>query len=122
MKHRITFLTAIMLLGMTSAFAQGGTAGPLTWNISGGTLTISGNGAMPDYNIQGGEKSPWYPYRESINTVIIQNGVTRIGAGAFRAYNNPDYNDAYVLSSVTIPSSITIWKILTSWLFRIAQA
>ena len=120
MKHRITFLTAIMLLSMTSAFAQGGTAGPLTWNISGGTLTISGNGAMPDYDA-GGNKAPWYQYHENIYTVVIETGVTSIGHWAFYLC---DYMTSAIISnsvtsigfyafvhcgltSITIPNSIT---------------
>ena len=80
-----------------STFAQGGTTGPLTWEINGNTLTISGNGAMPDYEFMG---APWYPYRSSINTVIIENGVTRIGNRSFYCYD-------YSISSTTLPNSIT---------------
>ena len=90
------FICGILLLGMTSVFAQGGTTGPLTWNLSDGTLTISGNGAMPNYMWNG---APWYPYRASIHTVVMKNGVTTIGSYAFEGHPN--------LSSVSIPSSIT---------------
>ena len=63
-----------------AGFAQGGTTGSLTWSLSGGTLTISGSGAMPDFIRQ---ESPWYDYGNHITAVIIEAGVTRIGNFAF---------------------------------------
>ena len=74
----------------------GGTTGDLSWSLSGGTLTISGTGAMADYS-RGG--SPWYGYREGITAVIIGNGVTGIGEYAFQGCSG--------LTSVTIPNSVT---------------
>ena len=94
-KTFLLFLTAV-LLSVASAFAQGGTTGPLTWNISGNTLTISGTGAMPDYEQDG---APWYSYRSSIYTIVLQNGIETIGNNAFYHCFN--------LTSVTIPNSIT---------------
>jgi len=85
-----------LLLSPFFSFAQGGTTGPLTWQLQGNTLTISGNGAMPDYSTSG---SPWYSYRLSIHTVIMEDGITVIGINAFRQHNN--------LASVTIPNSVT---------------
>ena len=42
---------------------------------------------------------PWFSVRSSINSVVIENGVTSIGGNAF-------YN-CYQLTSVTIPESVT---------------
>ena len=95
MKRKILLLTTAVLLSMASAFAQGGTTGPLSWNLSNGALTISGNGAMPNYEEKG---APWYDYWESIDTVIIVNGVTTIGNYAFHYCFN--------LYSITIPTSV----------------
>lgn len=47
-----------------------------TWNVADGVLTISGTGAMSDY-----ETSPWQEYE--IDAVIIEDGVTHIGSCAF---------------------------------------
>jgi len=112
---KITFLksilTAIMLFFITNTFAQGGTTGPLTWSLnqSTGTLTITGNGEMPDYLDEYSPDPlpiPWYEYREFINTVVIGNGVTKIGTHAFK--------NCYNLSSINIPNGVTS---LGGWTF-----
>ena len=56
----------------------------LTWSYDGGTLTVSGSGAMDD--MAGG--APWDEYRSSITTVIFTGGVTYVGAYAFRNCDN----------------------------------
>ena len=48
----------------------------VTWNVADGVLTISGTGAMSDYEV-----SPWSRYE--ISAVIIEDGVTHIGSCAF---------------------------------------
>ncbi|MDR2533524.1 MAG: leucine-rich repeat domain-containing protein [Tannerellaceae bacterium] len=96
MKLKITFLIVCALfLGTVTGFGQiisdSGTieGSTLTW-----TLTISGddvrltvsapNGpdAMPDY---GEVISPWREYYLSITSIVIEDGVTRIGSYAFGA-------------------------------------
>jgi hypothetical protein len=96
MKTKILSLMAALVLSILSGFAESGTAGPLTWTFEDGTLTISGTGAMPDYNSSG---APWYSYRSSITTVVINDGVTSIGDDAFYYCNS--------LTSVTIGNSVT---------------
>ena len=59
---KIFILLAILGLSISSAFAQGGSTGPLTWELNGNTLTISGNGAMPDYDPYEGNPQPWSAY------------------------------------------------------------
>jgi hypothetical protein len=84
-----------------TALAQSGTAGALAWRITDGTLTITGNGNMPDYDSSSPagfiyhhsvmvpeydrepELPPWYSYQNSITELVIANGVTSIGANAF---------------------------------------
>jgi uncharacterized protein YjdB len=89
--------TATCAVTVTTALI-GGTAGPLTWTFdtNTGKLTISGNGAMPDYN---SENAPWFSYSSSILSVEMKEGITTIGMLAFvRCYN---------ISNITIPSSVT---------------
>ena len=83
-KSKIIFLCMAMLLCVVNSLAQecdySGTIGPLNWCLRDGTLTISGEGEMSDYAWNG---APWYPYRELITNIVIENGVTTIGDNAF---------------------------------------
>lgn len=63
-----------------------------------GKLTITGTGAMYDWNGTDNRR-PWYGYANAIQSVSIANGVTSIGDWAFV--------DCYQLMSVTIPDSVT---------------
>ena len=91
----IILLFAIVASG--SAFAESGTCGKnLTWDLTDGVLTISGTGAMRDFDYNG---SPWYSYRTKIKTIKINNGVTSIGNYAFQECSS--------LTSITIPNSVT---------------
>ena len=72
----------------------------LTWVLTeDGTLAISGTGEMYDYNVSTGNYAPWYNYRESIKTVVIETGATSIGSYAFSYCRN--------ITSVEIPNSVT---------------
>ena len=115
MKKHLFILAFAMLLSAASAFAQhvdGGTTGPLTWELTGTgndlTLTISGQGRMPDYVGYSYGSAPWHndDYCKSITTVKIENGVTTIGNQAFI--------DCYVLESITIPNGVTT---IGNWAF-----
>lgn len=54
----------------------------LTWNLTkSNTLTISGQGAMPDFD--SAAEQPWSDYSSQIREVVIEEGVTSIGACAF---------------------------------------
>ncbi len=60
--------------------ASAGTCGTdLTWEITDGVLTISGNGAMKNWS--SAASSPWY--NSSIKKVVLEDGVTSIGNYAF---------------------------------------
>ena len=45
------------------------------------SLTISGTGAIPDYTQDGGQ--PWNAYQGTLEKLIVEDGVTRLGACAF---------------------------------------
>lgn len=72
-----------------------GTAGELLWNISNMVLEISGNGEIPDYE-EG--TAPWTGYEAKIRTVILNDGVTKIGSNAF--YGLTSLKNAEIASSV----------------------
>jgi len=81
MRKLALFFVAAMLLNVTSALAQGGTIGPLTWNITNGTLTISGSGDMPSQTTY-----PWSSY--SFHTLVIESSVKSIASKAFNGCTN----------------------------------
>ncbi len=54
----------------------------MKWKIGDGVLTISGTGAMYDYEY-GSSAAPWYKSRRTISSIVIESGVTSIGSHAF---------------------------------------
>ena len=69
----------------------------VTWTLDdSGLLTISGTGAMDDFDWEG---SPWHDSCDSITTLQIENGVASVGSCAFFG--------CVGLDSVTFPSSVT---------------
>ena len=52
------------------------------------TLTISGEGEMPDFGGAGDPVCPWENEKQKIKKVIIEKGVTNIGGNAFQGYIN----------------------------------
>ena len=70
----------------------------LSYSLDNGVLTIRGAGPMPDYTNDGKNDPPWSKHRADIEAVIIEKGVTSIGAYAFERCS--------VLKSITIPDGI----------------
>lgn len=112
MKQRI--LTLILMVSIVismatipisvSAATNGGCGESLKWSLDdNGTLTISGEGEMYDYNYdvrdgKGYTNTPWCDKISLIKRVIIGEGVTKIGNYAFRDSKN--------LTDVTFPNSL----------------
>ena len=97
----------------------------LTWELNAGVFTISydgvGTGVMDDFDYSE-HPAPWQSSKESITSVIIPDGVTRIGNNAFSgAYNlasvsmgddvvaigNNAFEACNSLSSITLSSHVT---------------
>lgn len=91
---------AIEVMGNTQEFAAQGTCGDnLNWTLdANGLLTISGTGPMGNYDLPD-PSHPFYAIRNDIRSVVIENGITWIGEGAFARLDN--------LISVIIPDSVT---------------
>ena len=67
--------------------------------ISDGVLTITGSGAIKDYGNTASTLAPWYPFRDQIQSVVIGEGITKVGTRAF--FNCSTATD------ITIPVSMT---------------
>ncbi len=100
-------LSVVMLLSIVgginlTAFAESGSCGDgVMWDFNADTktLTISGSGAMTDYTSIDDNNRPWKAYRDSINNLVISEGVTAIGNYSFTFCGN--------LSEITVPQSVT---------------
>ncbi len=101
-----------------TSIASGTLAGGLAWNLTkSGTLTILGKGAMPDFSSV--EEQPWSDNNSQIQKIVIGDGVTNIGSGAFwncgalsveiassvAVIGNSAFRDSKIISA-TIPSGV----------------
>lgn len=101
-KHILMLLLVlgILLLPLTAEVsaeetARGTCGDSLTWVLDdSGTLTVSGEGEMTGWT--SASATPWYSYRDFITAVVLEDGVTSVGAYAFSGLTN--------LTSATLPS------------------
>ena len=85
------------------------------------TLTISGEGEMPDFEGTGDPVCPWENEKQKIKKVIIEEGVTNIGKSAFRGCSElaevhisktvkkigiSAFQDCTALTQIDIPDSV----------------
>lgn len=113
--------------GETDVPTSGTCGDNLTWTLSAdGTLTISGNGPMKDYDSEGhGHRydRPWEKLCDKIKAVVLENGVTSTGDYAFADCKNlvtismadtvtsvsfGSFYNCPSLEEVTIPENVTI--------------
>ena len=79
--------------------ASSGTCGPnATWVLKGGVLTISGTGDIDD-----SAWGDWYPQRNRIWKVVIEEGITGIGAES----GSGAFNYLVSVTKVSLPDSLT---------------
>lgn len=83
----------------TSTVITGDCGKTLRWKLvtHSGVLTISGTGEM--YDSKTPEETPWHEYVSLIQSVVIEEGVTGIGANTFSGIDT--------LIEVSIPSTVT---------------
>ena len=90
MKKLFTFIIALFAsVALLNAETYSGSCGEnLTWslNTEDGVLTISGTGAMADY--QNATQTPWNGYSSLIQSVIMNDNVTTVGNYAFAFCSN----------------------------------
>ncbi len=107
MKTSKKLLTGIILVftlmlclafGASAAVPESGLLGnyaSYTYDSSTGTVVISGNGAIEDYD---SSQSPFY--QSDIKSVLIEDGITEIGSNVFSGCRQ--------LENISIPSSVKI--------------
>lgn len=70
----------------------------LTWLFEeNGTLSIFGAGMLPDYKDD--QQRPWQEYADQVRAIVIDDGITTIGARTFAGYDK--------VESVKLPASMT---------------
>ncbi len=126
-------LALVMIIGLlpilpasTTAYAanSGSCGDNITWSFSGDTLTVTGYGAMTDYN--DGDETPWADLHASIKKIVFKNtgsGITSIGSYAFDyCYNLTDvtvpptlkkvgcnaFFECYMLKNISLPESVAV--------------
>jgi len=99
MKRLLLFTLFVSMLSLNAFADDGGQCGPnSTWHYSSAdsTMTISGFGAMYDW--EDIDWVPWAKYGESTIRIIVENGITTIGKASFYAFD---------AKYVTLPETVT---------------
>ena len=88
----------LAIMPQTPALIEGTCGENANWSLvtATGVLTVSGTGAMADYNLDYPE---FYQYRDLITSIVIENGITYIGKYAFFALHS--------VETATVPESVT---------------
>lgn len=96
----MAILTAIFLMPSAVWGESGTSTDGLSWDITDKVLTISGIGEMTEtYTTYAPTRSPWYTYKSEITKIIVEEGVTTLGANAFYATTN--------CTEIELPSTLT---------------
>ena len=92
----ILIMSATMPIVNAKKVADGTCGDNVTWSLDEtGMLLINGKGAIDNYR---STDPPWYNYSLSINSVVIEDGIKRIGECAFFGFSN--------MTKVSIPESV----------------
>lgn len=99
----------VLELAATVTIPEGGVSGQcgdsLTWTLTeDGTLTITGSGAMWDYD-HDVSFTPWYTYRTRISQLVLDDRITHIGSYAFYMLYR-DCTDVYKKDSLPLPAGL----------------
>lgn len=95
--RRLVCILPFLMMFLPFYAEENATQSTVKWSLDDqGVLTIKGECPIADCLSSG---SPWAYFKENIKEVIIEEGVTGIGAGAFSGCRN--------LTSVSIPNSVT---------------
>lgn len=98
--------TASCVVTVSSIVIATGDISPsITWSLTEeGILTISGEGIMPNYDLDR-STAPWHTHQEKITAIVVEDGITRIGNCAFVYGDGGTYNPN--LKKITISPTVT---------------
>ena len=109
---KLLSLFILTLLPLIASADDSGSCGEnvtYTYVESTKTLIISGTGDMTDFAVNA--TKPWTSYKNDIETLIIEDGVTSIGEFAFYSF----YYEYSNLTSVDIPNSVMNIGLYAFW-------
>lgn len=98
------FALILLVTLAAPAVSAAGAGDGIVWTFSGGTLTISGGGAMNNFTET--NPAPWSELGDQIRVIVVENGVTSVGNLAF-----------YGLGSVTAVTLLSTVKTIGSYAF-----
>ena len=104
-RYVLSFVTGLLMMlalicvhSVTVEASSGTIEGTeINWSLEEGKLTITGNGAMPNW-----ENAAWHPWHEddaNVTSIEVGEGITAIGDRSFYQMRN--------VQSVSLPSSVT---------------
>ena len=101
MKKILLIILSLILVLSASSCGKTEKEDELNWKIEDEVLIISGHGKMPDYIDENGEltERPWDGKENEFYFIEIEEGITSIGAGAFKDFQN--------IFEVNLPRSLT---------------
>ncbi len=97
----LTLLISFIFISINTTSSVNAATSDALWGVSGNVLTISPktgktNVALDDYT---SGTAPWYSDRINVKSIVISEGITKIGDYSFYRFND--------LISITFPSTIT---------------
>lgn len=71
----------------------------VSWKVSEGTLSLFGNGPIPEKIPEDNYRYPWDEYKDIVKKVVIGSGITKVASDMFGGFG--------ILESAEIPASVT---------------
>lgn len=95
---KFTVNNGAVTVSKADTIVQQGTCGTnVTWTLDKeGKLTVTGTGDMKNYDYV--KAVPWYQYADQIKSIVVENGVTSVGAYAFYGLKN--------MTAITLPNGV----------------
>ncbi len=93
----LCLLLSVFPVSASAASYSGNCGKNVSYSLVNGVMTISGTGAMDGYGFYNSD-IPWYDYGDQIQSIVIEEGITEVGANAFCWCTN--------VTSVKLPSTL----------------